>query len=84
MQKGIKKWVIAPGTLFSRVTGESVMVSADRLMELYGVTPEECIIAPTRQVDQMAMMERGDTTGLIWLRPDPKGRYALPGVPQVG
>jgi hypothetical protein len=65
-----KKYVITPGSVFSRIDGQRHYITAPQLMRLYGVTQDECVIVNP-------MFEK-PPEGLIVLAPRYDGQYTLP------
>ncbi len=66
------KYLICPGKIISETDGDEHYISAQRLIELYGVNPEECKIVDSPQ----------SAFGLKWndyieLRPRTDGNYKL-------
>ena len=67
------KYVVHPGTVWSKTDGDVHFIGARRLMQLYGVSPLECVID-----DVKGTMLGHHTEGLIHLSPDFHGDYKLP------
>lgn len=67
------KYYVVPGEVVSREDGQRHFVSADTLMDLYGVDPEECVIARAYPFQGTGMQ----TEGLRTLKPRWDGRYRL-------
>lgn len=76
-----KKYAVFPGNVRSASDGQIHFIDARRLVQLYGVRWDECLVVPTRfehyrQRDQM--MQRISEQGLIKLQPRSSGDYTLP------
>ncbi len=69
-----KKYALYPSNVISQHVGEMHYVGAHELCKLYGVDPNECVIAP--------LSKRGYDSefiaSLIPLRPRYDGNYSLP------
>lgn len=67
-----RKYLVIPGPVLSKNDGDRHHIGAARLMQLYGVSPRECVIAPEDR--------RGwqPPSHLIQLRPRYDGNYDLP------
>lgn len=72
----MKKYVLCPGYVQSRMDGQIKFVGAQRLAELYGVPMSECY-----ENDANGRWRVGKTKeqidSMIWLFPDYSGRYVL-------
>lgn len=68
-----KKWLIMSDFVTSKTDGQRHFISADKLIKLYGVNPDECIILahPTHTNGY-------DLEKLIILSPRYDGNYTLP------
>ena len=66
----MKKYVVCPGYVYSKNDDQRHFINAERLMELYKVSPSECIIdygnIPYKYPKEM-----------IFLYPDYNGNYTL-------
>lgn len=74
------KWVVFPGRVRSRTDGDEHYVGAAQLMRLYGVRPQECMVADpvgSRAV-YAATVRDADRLGLVPLVPRGDGNYTLP------
>lgn len=68
-----KKYLVVPGWVKSQNDGEMHFVNAPRLMQLYRVSPHECLVVNDRD----EAIERGFGGDLLVLLPDPSGRYFI-------
>ena len=70
----MKKYVVYPGIVFSRSDGDKHYISTHRVMELYGVNPQECVLI----TDDRSDIELGlNLSHLIPLYPRNDGNYKL-------
>ncbi len=67
-----RKYVVRPDAIVPHGESEKRFVLAEELMQLYGVDASECAIA------QVHPFGRHQHLGLISLRPQASGDYALP------
>lgn len=65
-----KKYIIYPGFVTSQWDGERHYINARKLMILYNVHPNECVIADE-------LFPQFNIYGLIPLRPSYSGNYSL-------
>lgn len=85
-----KKYLVIPGKVTSQTDGDTHHIGAMRLIELYGVNPDECLILNDHYEDRMRILESNDRRGapppgytweyidsLIWLVPRNDGNYTL-------
>ena len=64
----MKRFLVCPGYVHSRNDGDRHWISADRLIDLYGVDPRECVIANRG-------LTWADEKSLIRLTPRYSGHY---------
>ena len=64
-----RKYLVIPGNVISQNDGQKHRIGPFRLITLYGVLNEECVIGSEKD----AQAWKG-----IVLRPDPTGRYLIP------
>lgn len=69
------KYAVYPGQVTSRNDGDRHVISAGKLMELYGVCPSECIVMQSKEKEPCP---HGRTAGLTPLFPRYDGHYHLP------
>ena len=72
------RYAIVPGIVHSKYDGDAHYVTAPQIARLYGVDFCDCIVIG---IDDPYMPEQAEFDGLVVLRPDPTGRYRLPGPP---
>ncbi len=70
----MKRYLVCPGWVMSRTDGDRHWIGASQLMQLYGVSPAECVIARNGIV--LPAYRRAD---LIDLHVRYSGDYSLPG-----
>lgn len=63
------KYMLCPGYVFSRNDGDRHYIGVEKLIELYGVKREDCIVKPIN-----GWVPRG----LIQLHPRYDGKYEVP------
>lgn len=73
-----KKYLVFPGHVRSRHDGEEHLITAMRLMELYKVNPEECIVVGDLNEAGRIMEEEPRFKDMIHLAPRWDGDYTLP------
>lgn len=74
-----KKYALYPSDVISQNDGQRHYITARRLCELYGVDPNECMIAPlSRRGSIAAGYDPKFIASLIPLRPRYDGHYSLP------
>lgn len=71
-----KNFLVVPGPILSRIDGDRHYISAGRLMDLYGVHREECIIIDSSRNAYLY----GRYEGCLILEPRFDGDYSLPDV----
>lgn len=78
-----KKYLVCPRMITSKNDNDRHYISAPRLMELYGVSPSECLVMPDYHPNspEWHQYERGDFDDLIRLSPRYNGDYVLPHTP---
>jgi len=79
------KYAIHPGPVISKTDGDRHFVTADQLIALYQVDPQECVVVFREPLDKRKRKYWGSTNccecdGLIQLRPRYDGNYTLPEV----
>jgi hypothetical protein len=67
-----RKYLVVPGRVRSQNDGDEHFIGAARLMTLYGVEPNECVIAPENREGWRAPGH------LIVLAPRYDGDYSIP------
>jgi len=67
---GVIKYALYPGYVTSKYDGDFHYISANMLLTLYGVLPEQCALFDPEYPEK--------TRGLIELRPQYHGNYTLP------
>lgn len=72
----IKKYLVLPGFVTSRNDGDRHFIDARKLMMLYKVNPEECVIRP--DITRHEHRAWKEPEGLIHLYPRYDGNYNLP------
>ena len=75
------KYAVFPGNVRSASDGQIHFIDARRLVHLYGVRWDECVVVPTRfehYRQRELLMQRISEQGLIKLHPRSSGYYALP------
>lgn len=75
----MKRYRIHPGHVRSAHDGQEHYIPAHRLISLYRVPPDECVIVDPERPAPAALYQ-----DLIPLRPDPTGRYRTPGMAAHG
>jgi hypothetical protein len=68
-----KKWLVVPDFVTSKTDGQRHFINGQKLMELYGVDPEECIV-----VAHPTLTNGYDLEKLLILSPRYDGNYTLP------
>lgn len=71
----VHKYYLIPGFVTSRWDGQEHWVNSDQLMHLYGVRVDECAVLVNDSVDVAFLVGLPN----LVLRPDPSGRYVIPG-----
>ena len=69
----MKKYLICPGNVISKKDGDEHYISAQQLIQLYGVNPKECKII--NSVEEAAGLRGSE---YIVLSPRYNGDYSLP------
>ena len=69
------KYIVHPGYVRSRVDNEQHWISARQLMNLYGVSPKECVIGPLSSPIRIHGLTRNAIAKLIHLVPRYDGKY---------
>lgn len=72
----IKRYIVVPGII--TVNGRKRYVSAPELARLYRVDPAECIVMDGLEDEQWECTPAAEGD-LIFLMPDPTGRYPVGG-----
>ena len=72
-----KRYIVIPGHVVSWHDHQRHFISADRLMDLYGVRRVECVTVPPHQVEDPRINELIKRDGLIPLTPRGDGDYTL-------
>lgn len=67
----VRRYLVRPGWVTSKNDGKRHFICADRLIELYGVDSEECVVETFKG-------ERGHPRDLVVLAPDSRGVYEPP------
>ena len=70
------KYMIHPGEVVSQFDGEIHYIEFSQLVKLYGVNPDECILADVRRPETLYGLNMND---YIHLYPRSDGKYELPG-----
>lgn len=78
MQKPTVKYLLCPGYIKGKHSGNIFYVSVESLMQFYGVDKKECVIAPAPWAYKEA---HDEVAGLIKLMPQQFGDYKLPEAP---
>lgn len=73
----MKKYVLCPGHVTSKTDGDVHYIDAFTLAYLYKVLPHECYV-DTSNSNWKRGQPQEHLDSLIWLFPDPTGRYELP------
>lgn len=68
------KWVVRPGEVLSATDGDSHYIGAAKLMQLYNVSPRDCVVDHDGNKSFPAHWPR--------LYPDPTGVYYAPPIPE--
>lgn len=68
-----EKYLVIPGNVLSKSDGDEHFISAQQLMELYGVNPSECIVIDSPH-KALSILDND----YIVLRPRYDGNYNLP------
>lgn len=71
----VKKYLVCPGFVISKRDGDRHWIDARRLIQLYQVDPEECLIKKDDQTPNRFYQGRGRE--LIVLRPKYDGDYPI-------
>lgn len=66
-----KKYMIVPGNVTSISDGQTHFITSSRLIMLYGLCPDECLIYHAEKVDT----SDPEVRALVWLGPRPFGDY---------
>jgi hypothetical protein len=72
----MNKFLVLPGVVWSRHDGDMHHISAERLIQLYGVKLSECVIA--RDDGTVPGMSPEMLKSLIQLSPRRDGNYQIP------
>jgi len=73
-----KKYLVFPGKVISRHDGDSHFITADKLIRLFGVKREECIIINSLDEAGRIMNTEPGFQKMIHLSPRWDGDYTLP------
>ena len=69
------KYLIVPGWVTSKNDGDKHFISAERLIDLYGINPQDCRIFNDDGKSHRGFIRKADE---IILEPDFTGEYKLP------
>jgi hypothetical protein len=73
----VKRYLILPGKVFSKEDGQLHHVSAEELMRLYSVAPEECVVLRNEGVHGRVGLDNEFLDSLLWLAPRYDGDYHI-------
>lgn len=76
-----KKYLVIGGLVESKYDNQKHFVSAQRLVDLFHVSPEECILISSFDDPEFNQFRRNKD--LIWLTPRYSGNYILPKKPSI-
>ncbi len=73
----MKRYLILPGKVFSREDHQMHHISAQQLMQLYSVAPEECVVLHNEGVHGRVGLDNDFLDSLLWLAPRYDGDYHI-------